>query len=112
MPTFLTLRVGAAHSASVVVANHHKLLDTREGRAESPLFVEVAPVEQQVVVDAMLARQPSGTDAWLHLLFNQRQLERQREVGSTPLLLGFDCTVVIGVCNGGDAEDRDRFLPG
>ena len=61
----------------------------RKGWAEAPLFVKVAPVEQQVVVDTMLARQPGGTDTWLHRLFNQRQFERQQEVGSAPPSFGF-----------------------
>lgn len=39
-------------------------------------------------------------------------LNANGKLGLRPLLLDFDGTVVIGVCSGGNAEDRDRFLPG
>lgn len=39
-------------------------------------------------------------------------LNASGKLGLRPLLLDFDGTVVIGVCSGGDVEDRDRFLPG
>ncbi len=42
MLAFLTLSEGAAHSASVVVANHHKLSDTREGGGEAEPIKTVA----------------------------------------------------------------------
>lgn len=39
-------------------------------------------------------------------------LNANGKFGLRPLLLGFDGTVVTGVCCNGEAEDRDRFLPG
>ena len=61
MLAFLTLSEGAAHSASVVVANHHKLLDT-SNRVKFPsvaeIFYEHPPKRQQ---QAAAAKAPEIT---------------------------------------------------